>query len=150
MLMLMLMNLVRGQIFHAMMMKNFVETNTNKMELTEFDQETVEGFLDYIYAEHELVLDQDMYKRTFDKKRLTAELLRFCHRYDVKNLLEKCMEHLKKNVDDVNAVEVWTVAEAIGHEELKKVALEYLGKKKWMGLGSHSSPLNLWKVCSIT
>jgi len=49
--------------------------------------------------------------------------------YDVKNLLKKCVEHLRKNVDDTNAVEVWTVAEAIGHEELKKVALEHLGRQ---------------------
>merc|ERR1719187_2232140 len=99
------------------------------MQMTQFDQETVKSFLDYIYEEHELIPDQDVYKRSFDKKRLTAELLRFSHMYDVKNLLQQCVEKWK-NVDDANAVEVWTVAEAIGHEELKKVALEHLWKKK--------------------
>merc|ERR1719259_1547214 len=100
------------------------------MHLTDFDQETVESFLDYIYGEQKFVPGQNVFKRRFDKKRLTAELLRFCHMYDLRSLLEMCIEHLRKNMDDGNAVEVWTVAEAIGHEDLKKVALEYLGKKK--------------------
>merc|ERR1712088_1195711 len=98
--------------------------------LSFFGAVSTESFLDYIYAEEFLVQDKDVYKRSFDKKRLTAELLRFCHMYDVKNLLEKCIEHLRKNVDDDNAVEVWAVAEAISHEDLKRVALKYLGKKK--------------------
>jgi len=118
-------------VFYRMMMKkDCTEMKTNKIQMTEFDQETVEGFLDYIYADLELVPVQNQYKKKFYQKRLTAELLRFSHMYDVKNLMEKCVEHLKKNVGDANAVEVWTVAEAIGHEELKKVALEHLGKKK--------------------
>ena len=98
--------------------------------MTEFDSETVQSFMDYIYEDHELVPDQDVYKRNFDKKRLTAELLRFSHMYDVKNLLKKCIEHLMKNVDDTNAVEVWTTAEAVDHEELKEAALGYLLKKE--------------------
>jgi len=117
-------------VFRAMLKKDFLETKTNKMQMTEFDSETVQSFLDYIYEDHELVPDQDVYKRNFDKKRLTAELLRFSHMYDVRNLLKKCIEHQKKNVDDTNAVQVWTVAEAIGNEELREVALEYLTKKK--------------------
>ena len=117
-------------VFRTMLKKDFVETHTSKMQMTEFDQETVESFLDYIYAEQRLIPDQDVYNRIFDKKRLTAELLRFCHMFDVTNLMEKCIEHLKKNVDDTNAVQVWTVAEAIGQKELRKVALEYLGRKK--------------------
>ena len=89
-------------VFRAMLKKDFVETKNSKMQMTEFGQETVESFLDYIYAEQRLIPDQDVYKRNFDKKRLTAELLRFCHMFDVTNLMEKCIEHLKKNVEDTN------------------------------------------------
>jgi len=117
-------------VFCAMMKDNFVETLANKMEMTEFDQKTLESFLDYIYEVHDLIPDKDVYMGSFDKKRITIELLRFSHMYDVQNLLEMCIEHFKKNVDDANAVEVWTTAEAIGHEELKEAALGYLLKKE--------------------
>jgi len=118
-------------VFHAMMKDNFVEAHTNKMELKQFDQQTVESFLAYIYEDPELIPENDLYKKgSFDKKRLTTQLLRFSHMYDVKNLLLLCLGHLKKNVDDDNAIEVWTIADAIGNEELKDMALEYLVKKK--------------------
>ena len=55
-------------VFCAMMRKECTETKTNQIQLTEFDQDTVESFLDYIYAEEFLVPDQDVIKRTFDKK----------------------------------------------------------------------------------
>jgi len=114
-------------VFCRMMRKDCIETQTSKMQMTEFDHETVESFLDYIY---QLALDQDIYKRKFDQKRLTAELLRFSHMYDVRSLLKKCTEHLLRNVDDTNVVEIWTVSEAIGHRELREVALQYIGEKK--------------------
>merc|ERR1719320_1276898 len=56
-----------------MLRESSEETQTNKRILNDFDQVTVESF---------------------DEERLTPELLKLSHTYSVKNLLEKCIEHL--------------------------------------------------------
>ena len=66
-------------VFRAMLKKDFVETKNSKMQMTQFDQETVKSFLDYIYEDHELVPGQDVYKRNFDKKE-KALIVRTNHR----------------------------------------------------------------------
>jgi len=116
-------------VFCAMLKQDCVETQTNKMKVTDFEPEIVESFLDYIYADLDLVLVQDLYKRSFDKKKLTPELMRMCHMYRVKNLEGKCVQHLKNNIEDTNAVDIWAVAEKVGNEELKTEALKHIGKK---------------------
>ena len=93
------------------------------MKVAKFDPGTVESFLDYIYSVLELM-------GNFDEKRLTLEVLKMAHMYEVKHLQDKCVEHMKKNIKDANVVEIWTGAEKMGNAELKKVTLEYLGKKQ--------------------
>merc|ERR1719481_542148 len=99
------------------------------MKVTEFQQVTVEAFLDYIYADKKLNPAQDTYQSVFDNKRLTPDLLRMCHMYHVKTLLDKCVEHLMKNIMDTNVVDIWVVAEKIGNDGLKEMALDHIGKK---------------------
>ena len=48
-------------VFCRMMRKDCTETKTNKIQLAEFDQETVESFLDYNYAEQELNRLRDVF-----------------------------------------------------------------------------------------
>jgi len=131
--------------FRAMLRQECVETRTNKMKVTEFEQGTVESLLDYIYADQGLLgvsknvaewasksdklerLNVD--KRNFDLKRLSPELLRMCHMYQVKTLEEKCVLYFIETIQDTNAVDIWRVAEMIDNNKLKKVALDYLWKK---------------------
>jgi len=116
-------------VFCAMLRQDCVETKSNKMKITEIDRVTVESFLDYIYADLELDAEQDMYKKKFDKKSLTPELLKMSHMYQVQNLQVKCVKYLMKNIEDNNAVDIWNVAEMISNEELREVALDHLIKK---------------------
>ena len=104
--------------FCAMLRQGCVETETNKMKVTEFEPDTVESLLDYIYAE--LVLDpvHKHYQRNFDEDRLTPVLLRMSHMYQIINLQDECVKHLMENIEDTNAVDIWSVAETIGHVEL--------------------------------
>jgi len=134
-----------SSFFCAMLRQDCVETRTSKMKVTEFDQDTVESFLNYIYADQGLLpigkrvqewasrLDKverlNVDKRDFDLRRLTPELLRMCHMYQVKNLEEKCIQYFIETIQDNNAVDIWKVAEMIDNDKLKKVALDYLWKK---------------------
>jgi len=115
-------------VFRAMLRKDCVETQTSRMKVTEFDRDTVESFLDHIYADLEMVSGQDVSieKRNFDMKRLTPALLRMCHMYEVKDLQERCVQYLTENIEDINAVDIWSAAEMISNEDLKNVALMYL------------------------
>jgi len=117
-------------VFRAMLRQNCAETQSNKMKVTQFGPETVESFLDYVYTDIELVPDQALYQKNFDEERLTPELLRMCHMYGVKNLQNRCVEHLKESIGDINAVDIWSAAEIIGNDSLKTKALNHLVKKK--------------------
>jgi len=118
-------------VFRAMLREDYEETRTNRMKMTEFDQETVLSFLDYIYSDLKRVPVQDIFKKSkFDEERLTLDLLRLCHMYQVTDLGDKCSEHLSKNIADANVLRIWSVAETIGNNQLRKRALDHLGKKK--------------------
>ena len=115
--------------FRTMFRQDCLETQNNHMKVTEFEPETVASFLDYIYADLDLAKDQDLHNMKFDKKRLTPELLRMCHMYQVKNLQEWCARHLLKCIEDANVVDIWRTSEKIGDDQLRRAALDLLGKK---------------------
>ena len=118
-----------SRVFRVMLRLDCEETLTCKMKVTEFEPDTAESFLDFIYADLQHIPDQDVFKKKFDEKRLTLDLLRMSHMYEVTILQEKCIEYLKKNIVDTNVVEVWSAAETTGSVRLKDAALHYLGKK---------------------
>ena len=116
--------------FCTMLRHDCLETQKNEMKLAEFEPETVESFLDFIYTAPDLATsNQDLFQMKFETKRLTAELMRMCHMYQLKNLQNWCAQHLLKNVDDTNAIDIWRTADKIGDDNLKNAALDHLGKK---------------------
>ena len=116
--------------FCTMLRQDCLETQNNEMKLAEFEPETVESFLDFIYTAPDLATsNQDLFQMKFETKRLTAELMRMCHMYQLKNLQDWCAQHLLKSIDDTNAIEIWMAAEKIGNDTLKNATLDYLGKK---------------------
>ena len=108
-------------VFLRILRHDNVETRTNTMTLDAFEPETVEAFLDFIY------LPQG--SRSLEETRLTLDLLKMSHMYDVKYLLDKCTENLIKTIEDDNAVQLWSVAELLSIDELKEAVLEYLAQK---------------------
>ena len=118
-----------SRVFRLMLRQDCEETRASKIKLTEFEPETVESFLDFIYADLQHVPDQNLLKKKFDEKRLTTDLLRMSHMYEVTILLDMCVEFLKKNIVDTNVVDIWSAAETTGSGRLKDVALNHLGRK---------------------
>merc|ERR1712112_516558 len=84
---------------------------------------------DYIYADLKHFPNLNMYTKMFDNKRLTPELLRMAHMYEMTITRDSCSKHLLNNIKDSNVIDIWSAAETLGHDELKKRALDYLGKK---------------------
>jgi len=119
-------------VFRAMLREDYEETRTNKMKVTEFESDTARSFLDFIYSYLKVAPVQSRCKKNFDEERLTPDLLRMSHMYEVRILEDKCVEHLQKSIVDTNVVDIWSLADSIGNDKLKKVALHHLGMKKKM------------------
>jgi len=110
-------------VFAAMLKQDCVESQTNKMQVKEFEPATVESFLDWIYAALELApgifpgqYEHGKYKKKFSETRLTPELLRMSHMYQVESLQQECIQSLipRGVKKDENVVEIWSTAEMIG------------------------------------
>ena len=117
-------------VFRMILKQNGEEARTNKMKMTEFEPATVESFLDYIYADLELMVKKGSgtYTKNFDNRKLTLDLLRMSHMYEVTNLLEDCIAQVANTIVTDNVVDIWRVGENLGIHRLKKQALNHLGK----------------------
>ena len=96
------------------------------MKVTEFEPVTVKSFLDLIYADLDYLPYLSMFEKKFDKKRLTTDLLRMSHMYEVRMIQDMCVDHLMESIVDDNVVDIWSTAEIIGNNSLKEAALEHL------------------------
>jgi len=129
-------------VFEAMLDQEMMETKMNKVEIKQFDGETINSFLGYIYAH--CVKDEDtigllraavgvnkyIYKRpSFPCNKLTADLLGMAHYYAVEDLIADCSEHLKENICDENVIEVWTEARKFGMKDLSSAAAKHLAER---------------------
>merc|ERR1712029_426293 len=113
-----------------MLTQELEETKNNEMNLGHFDQGTVVSFCEYLYAG--LINDpktiqqirarvgpnEYIYKRCFDREKLTMDLLRMADMYQVKDLKADCTEYLKRNITDQNVIDVWLGAETLEDEIL--------------------------------
>jgi len=112
-------------VSRAMLRQVCEETRSGKMRITEFEPESAETLLDFIYAEMKRLPVQDVYKRKIDEKMLTPDLLS-------DGPSRRVCRDLEKNIADDNVVDIWAVAETTRNGKLKRKALDYLGKKEKM------------------
>ena len=112
------------------------------MKVDHWEEKTVSSFLEYIYAEKlTMVVTKDkdtveltritlgsndyIYKRSFDKTKLTLQLFEMAHMYRVKDLQMDCVEHIKANLSDDDVIEVWLTAEKCDCKSLSSAAIKY-------------------------
>jgi len=127
-----------SEVFETMLDQEFVETKKKEMSIEQFDTATVVSFLEYLYAgsiDDPKTLERIkagsgpgtyIYKRSFDQGKLTLDLLRMAHMYQVEDLKLDCYEHLEKTVCDDNAVELLKVAHTFENKRLSSVAISHL------------------------
>ena len=95
--------------------KNFKEENENSSEMVDFDKETVENFLEYIYD-----------KGNLDLEDFTPQLLLIAEKYNVKELLEECEQALRRSLDSENVFEILKVAFLVNQNFLMETIREFL------------------------
>ena len=94
---------------------NFKEEKENSSEMVDFDKETVENFLEYIYDKENLDLDD-----------FTPQLLLIAEKYNVKELLEECEQALRRSLDSENIFEILKVAFLVNQKFLMETVREFL------------------------
>ena len=110
--------------FEAMLSTDCEETRNNRMIVKEIGLEAVKAFLEYIYAEQDWMAEQEesmckiKYMIKFDTAKLTPELMKLAHMYDVKTLHCQCVDYLKKNI--------WAAA---GHTETCSLIMAHVEDK---------------------
>jgi len=116
--------------------QQFAETATAQMKVEHLEEETVYSFLEYLYSNK--VADEEsiravvgphnyIYKRSFpNQAKLTLDLMKMAHMYQVEDLVEDCAEHLKSTLCDHNVMERWLLAEKSQVKKLSKGAVVFL------------------------
>merc|ERR1719334_1083700 len=99
---------------------------TNEMNMKGFGVETVVNFLQFIYVSEDprtvhFSSDQRVFSviKEFNRNKLTTELLRLAHMWEVKSLQMACVSNLKRNLSFGNAVDIWKTADELNIQELK-------------------------------
>ena len=95
--------------------KNFKEENENSSEMVDFDKETVENFLEYLYD-----------KGNLDLEDFTPQVLLIAEKYNVKELLEECEQALRRSLDSENVFEILKVAFLVNQNFLMETIREFL------------------------
>ena len=127
-----------SEVFEAMLTQELEEAKNNEMSLEHFEDKTVFSFIEYLYADK--IKDQDIidevkcgalpneyiFKRSFCREKLTIDLLKMAHMYQVEDLKMDCREYLHDNICDGNVMEIWMGAERLEYKGLSSTAIQHL------------------------
>ena len=102
------------------------------MKVPNFSLETVFTFLEYIYAglKWNDQVKHRPYMKDFDMGKITPELMKMCHTYQVDGLFQECSYQLSLKVSDNNVVSLWIDAEKCEAKLLKDRAMLHIKRKK--------------------
>lgn len=78
------------------------------------------SLLEFLYAE------KTDGRRDIDPKRLTPKLLELANMFQVEELEQNSIQHLKDHVTEDNAMEVWDIANRVQSRALKEAVFEKL------------------------
>ena len=102
--------------FQALLSNKWQETKDGLIQVPDYNAEIVAKFLAYLYSDKENAAMaksyaelkgapmEPIYKRQFDTEKLCPELLKMADFYQVQDLQDDCIQHLKINITEENAV----------------------------------------------
>ena len=83
------------------------EARSGVLEIVDFKAETVETMMYFVYNDSVL-----------DEKMINSDLLRLAEKYNVKSLVEYCVEHLEENLSLENALDVLVASHLTNQKSL--------------------------------
>ena len=105
----------RSPVFNAMIMSNMRESNESEMSIDDFDEDTIESLLKYIYFDKVASLDKQ-----------AESLLAAADKYDLAGLKAICEGNLAQRVNLENAVDLILLADMHNAASLKNYILKYI------------------------
>ena len=111
----------RSSVFAAMFRhRGTTERDTGVVTVEDCDEKTMEMFLAYVYG-------GNLPGYTFD---VAAALINVATKYNVRSLMDTCIEILEAHLNESNAIRVAQLGDLYGVEALKKAALVAIAESK--------------------
>ena len=109
----------QSEVFKRMLMdSNMAESISGEVKVTDTSEITMESLLYYIYHDE------------LDDEKINEELLIAAEKYEVLGLVWICLNHLKKNLNVHNAVNILIASYLVDHKELFNLATQFIVKHK--------------------
>ena len=106
----------QSDVFTAMFLNNsMVEANSGEIKIDDFEAEVIETMIYFIYNDE-----------IQDKKKITADLLRAAEKYNLVDLVELCVIHLKSSLSLDSVLDVLVVAHLTNQKELFDAASDFV------------------------
>ena len=107
----------RSKVFKAMLLSTMVESTSNEIVISDFDQDVVQEFINFLYIDtcDATVLDEH-----------AETLLAMAHKYEVTRLFRICERFLIGAFDVGNVVHFLQLGDLYGATELKGKALKFI------------------------
>jgi len=140
-----------SEVFDAMLTQDTQEKNTNQMSLEHWDEATTISFLEYLYfgyleypyseSDHDSKTTEELGEAvgpnqyieqySYERVKLTVELLKMADMYQVEGLKVDCTEYLRKNLNDDNVMHVWMGTQNLDNKSLSSAVTKYLADRPW-------------------
>ena len=105
----------QSDVFEAMFANtNMTEANAGEVQIDDIDPEAMETMLDFLY--HEEIKDVNL---------INTKLLFAADKYNVVELVKICIEHLKKSLNQENALDVLYTADLTKKTDLLNAASDF-------------------------
>ena len=91
-----------------------IEEKTGKVEIDDFEAETVDAMVYYMYKEN-----------IYDERLINVDLLRLADKYNVTSLVDFCAEHLEENLSLENALDILVTSHQINQKDLFYAATNF-------------------------
>lgn len=106
----------RSKVFAAMLTHGMTERDNRRVEVTDFEKDTMNSFMEFLYSGNVREMDFN----------LAIELLRASDKYEVSDLKSYCSRYLTSLLNDQNVCIVLLTADIFDAQELRTQAMNFL------------------------
>jgi speckle-type POZ protein len=110
-------SIARSKVFAAMFSNKMLESSMNTVEIPDFDEEIVEGMLEYMYTGQVESLPEK-----------APDLLQIAEKYDLPGLKDECEHTMAENLSVETAAEVLLMAHLYSANVLKPKVIDFINR----------------------
>ena len=108
--------MARSEYFNAMFENQMTESQTNRVDIKDFDENVIEVLLKFLYTGRVTQLTDDV----------CPQLLSAADKYQLNDLKSICGQYLYSHLNNDNAIQALLLADALNDDKLKNRSLIYI------------------------